>query len=178
MVGAPLCVSPWTSGTYGTLWYRPSSVTDGIYAALALHMLMEEAEKSGHCSCVPLSGCQRGDAVREPDDVSMTAQGQVFSRMHHCATRATACALRLKRLLSPWTGRAGCPPPWSMPRSAAVSRWTSLPLGSCSEAVLFSSETVLPPSEFTVTDVLEQAAGGTFQMPPHSVLFLRFPSID
>ena len=28
-------------------WYRPSSVTDGIYAALALHMLMEEAEKSG-----------------------------------------------------------------------------------------------------------------------------------
>ena len=46
--------------------------------------------------------------------------------------------------------------------------------GPCSEAVLFSSETVLPPSVFTETDVLDQARGGTFDMPPHSVLFLRF----
>ena len=46
--------------------------------------------------------------------------------------------------------------------------------GPCSEAVLFSSDTVLPPSSFTQSNVLDQAAGGTLQMPPHSVLFLRF----
>ena len=50
--------------------------------------------------------------------------------------------------------------------------------GPCSEAVLFSSETVLPPSSFTQADVLGEVAAGTFQMPPHSVLFLRFPSMN
>ncbi len=46
-------------------WYRPSSVTDGIYAALVLHMLMEEAEKKWDSPCVSLSGNQRGNAVCE-----------------------------------------------------------------------------------------------------------------
>ena len=39
-------------------WYRPSSVTDGIYAALAMHLLMEEAEKSGVALGLPFSGCK------------------------------------------------------------------------------------------------------------------------
>ena len=48
-------------------WYRPSSVTDGIYAALVLHMLMEEAEKKRDSPCVSLSGNQRGNAVCETE---------------------------------------------------------------------------------------------------------------
>ena len=64
-------------------WYRPSSVTDGIYAALALHMLMEEAEKSGIALACHFQAVNEGMLRVKPDNVSMTAQGQVFSRMHH-----------------------------------------------------------------------------------------------
>ena len=46
--------------------------------------------------------------------------------------------------------------------------------GSCLEAVLYTSDTVLPPSVFSETDVLTQTGAGTFCMPPHSVLKLRF----
>ena len=158
-------------------WYRPSSVTDGIYAALALHMLMEEAEKSGIALACHFQAVNEGMLRVKPDNVSMTAQGQVFSRMHHWHMGNRLCSASQEAVVTvDREGRVSATVVNAAFRSGKPVDFSSF--GPCSEAVLFSSETVLPPSEFTVTDVLEQAAGGTFQMPPHSVLFLRFPSID
>ena len=158
-------------------WYRPSSVTDGIYAALALHMLMEEAEKSGIALACHFQAVNEGMLCVKPDHVSLTAQGQVFSRMNRWHMGNRLCSASQEAVVSvDREGRMAVTVVNAAFRSEKPVDFSSF--GPCSEAVLFSSDTVLPPSEFTVTDVLEQAAGGTFQMPPHSVLFLRFPSVN
>ena len=158
-------------------WYRPSSVTDGIYAALALHMLMEEAEKSGIALACHFQAVNEGMLCVKPDHVSLTAQGQVFSRMNRWHMGNRLCSASQEAVVSvDREGRMAVTVVNAAFRCEKPVDFSSF--GPCSEAVLFSSDTVLPPSEFTVTDVLEQAAGGTFQMPPHSVLFLRFPSVN
>ena len=154
-------------------WYRPSSVTDGIYAALALHMLMEEAEKSGIALACHFQAVNEGMLCVKPDHVSLTAQGQVFSRMNRWHMGNRLCSASQEAVVSvDREGRMAVTVVNAAFRSENPVDFSSF--GPCSEAVLFSSDTVLPPSEFTVTDVLEQAAGGTFQMPPHSVLFMHF----
>ena len=154
-------------------WYRPSSVTDGIYAALALHMLMEEAEKSGIALACHFQAVNEGMLCVKPDHVSLTAQGQVFSRMNRWHMGNRLCSASQEAVVSvDREGRMAVTVVNAAFRSEKPVGFSSF--GPCSEAVLFSSDTVLPPSEFTVTDVLEQAAGGTFQMPPHSVLFMHF----
>lgn len=154
-------------------WYRPSSVTDGIYAALALHMLMEEAEKSGIALACHFQAVNEGMLCVKPDHVSLTAQGQVFSRMNRWHMGNRLCSASQEAVVSvDREGRMAVTVVNAAFRSEKPVDFSSF--GPCSEAVFFSSDTVLPPSEFTVTDVLEQAAGGTFQMPPHSVLFMHF----
>ena len=154
-------------------WYRPSSVTDGIYAALALHMLMEEAEKSGIALACHFQAVNEGMLCVKPDHVSLTAQGQVFSRMNRWHMGNRLCSASQEAIVSvDREGRMAVTVVNAAFRCEKPVDFSSF--GPCSEAVLFSSDTVLPPSEFTVTDVLEQAAGGTFQMPPHSVLFMHF----
>lgn len=154
-------------------WYRPSSVTDGIYAALALHMLMEEAEKSGIALACHFQAVNEGMLCVKPDHVSLTAQGQVFSRMNRWHMGNRLCSASQEAVVSvDREGRMAVTVVNAAFRSEKPVDFSSF--GPCSEAVLFSSDTVLPPSEFTVTDVLEQAAGGTFQIPPHSVLFMHF----
>ena len=154
-------------------WYRPSSVTDGIYAALALHMLMEEAEKSGIALACHFQAVNEGMLCVKPDHVSLTAQGQVFSRMNRWHMGNRLCSASQEAVVSvDREGRMAVTVVNAAFRCEKPVDFSSF--GLCSEAVLFSSDTVLPPSEFTVTDVLEQAAGGTFQMPPHSVLFMHF----
>lgn len=154
-------------------WYRPSSVTDGIYAALALHMLMEEAEKSRIALACHFQAVNEGMLCVKTDHVSLTAQGQVFSRMNRWHMGNRLCSASQEAVVSvDREGRMAVTVVNAAFRSEKPVDFSSF--GPCSEAVLFSSDTVLPPSEFTVTDVLEQAAGGTFQMPPHSVLFMHF----
>ena len=46
--------------------------------------------------------------------------------------------------------------------------------GKCVEAVLYTSDSVLPPSAFETKNILDDIRGGTVQMPPHSVMLLRF----
>lgn len=154
-------------------WYRPSSVTDGIYAALVLHMLMEEAEKSGIALACHFQAINEGMLCVKPNHVSLTAQGQVFSWMNRWHMGNRLCSASQEAVITvDREGRVS-----ATVVNAAFHRKKPVDFssfGPCSEAVLFSSDTVLPPSSFTQSNVLDQAAGGTLQMPPHSVLFLRF----
>lgn len=153
-------------------WYRPSSVTDGIYAALAMHMLIEEAEKSGIALACHFQAINEGLLCVKPDHVSLTAQGQVFSLMNQHMSNRLCSASGEVVVTMDREGRA-------LATIVNAAFHSEKPVdfsqyGPCSEAVLYSSDTVLPPSAFTQTDVLKQAGDGTFLMPPHSVLFLRF----
>lgn len=153
-------------------WYRPSSVTDGIYAALAMHLLMEEAEKSGIAVACHFQAVNEGMLCAGPDGVSMTAQGQVFSVMkYHAGNRLCSASQeavvtidREERVTATVVNAS-----FGKEKTVDISRY-----GSCREAVLYSSPTVLPPSVFEKEDISEQARTGSLCMPPHSVLFLRF----
>ena len=158
-------------------WYRPSSVTDGIYAALALHMLMEEAEKSGIALACHFQAVNEGMLCVKPDHVSLTAQGQVFSWMNRWHMGNRLCSASQEAVVTAdREGRMSATVVNAAFRREKPVDFSSF--GPCSEAVLFSSDTVLPPSSFTQANVLGEVAAGTFQMPPHSVLFLRFPSMN
>lgn len=153
-------------------WYRPSSVTDGIYAALAMHLLIEEADRSGIALACHFQAVNEGMLEVTPEGVSLTAQGQVFSLMkRHMGSRLCSASQEAVVTVNSEGERVVTVvnPSFSKEKTVDISQ-----CGPCKEAVLLSSETVLPPSVFTEADVLGQADRGSFCMPPHSVLLLRF----
>ena len=153
-------------------WYRPSSVTDGIYAALALHMLMEEAEKSGIALACHFQAVNEGLIRVTPDGASLTAQGQIFSLMT-CHMGNRLCLASPEAVIS--EDKAGARVATVVNASYQGTKRVDLSAcGRCAQAVLYTSKSVLPPSVFEQEDVLAQIQDGSIEMPPHSVLFLRF----
>ncbi|MBC8529751.1 helix-turn-helix domain-containing protein [Christensenellaceae bacterium NSJ-44] len=153
-------------------WYRPSSVTDGIYAALAMHLLIEEAEKSGIAIACHFQAVNEGMLCVEPDGVRMSAQGQIFALMrchagnHLCFASQEAVATMDRE------GRVTVTLINASYRQCKTVNFSKY--GACREAVLYSSDNVLPPSFFSETNLLEQAGSGSLCMPPHSVLKISF----
>lgn len=156
-------------------WYRPSSVTDGIYAALVMHLLIEEADKSGIALACHFQAVNEGMLQVGPDRVGLTAQGQAFSLMkRHMGNRLCSASQEAVVTLTPEGEHIATivNPSFDQEKTVDISQ-----CGPCREAALLSSETVLPPSAFTETGVLEQTGAGSFRMPPHSVLLLRFSAL-
>jgi hypothetical protein len=61
--------------------------------------------------------------------------------------------------------------------NASLTDWKDVSFdgcGKCVEAKLYSSDSILPPSYFSESDVLADVKNGAYRMPPHSVLLLRF----
>lgn len=107
-----------------------------------------------------------------PKDVSLTAQGQVFSLMkRHMGGRLCSASQEAVVTVNSEGERVATVvnPSFSKEKTVDISQ-----CGPCQEAMLLSSDTVLPPSVFTEADVLGQTGAGTLCMPPHSVLLLRF----
>lgn len=156
-------------------WYRPSSVTDGIYAALVMHLLIDEADKSGIALACHFQAVNEGMLQVGPDRVGLTAQGQAFSLMkRHMGNRLCSASQEAVVTLTPEGEHIATivNPSFDQEKTVDISQ-----CGPCREAALLSSETVLPPSAFTETGVLEQTGAGSFRMPPHSVLLLRFSAL-
>lgn len=153
-------------------WYRPSSVTDGLYNALAMHMLIGEAEKSGIALACHFEAINEGMIRVSPHGASLTAQGQIFSLMKHHAggvllhhsydavATANADGLVTATIINA-----------SLDSCKEIDFSTC---GTCIEASLYTSDSVLPPSRFSVVDVLDDAQNGKFTMPPHSVMCICF----
>lgn len=154
-------------------WYRPSSVTDGIYAALAMHLLIEESEKSGVALACHFQAVNEGMLCVGPEGVALTAQGQVFSLMgRHAGNRLCSATQEAVLTSGPEGGHIATVVNASFRKEKTVDLSS---FGPCREAALYFSETVLPPSVFEKKDVLQEALGArSLRMPPHSVLFLRF----
>ena len=146
-------------------WYRPSSVTDGIYAALALHMLMEEAEKSGIALACHFQAVNEGLIRVTPDDASLTAQGQIFSLMT-CHMGNRLCLASPEAVIS--EDKTGARVATVVNASYQGKKRVDLSAcGRCTQAVLYTSKSVLPPSVFEQEDVLAQIQDGSIEMPPH-----------
>lgn len=153
-------------------WYRPSNVTDGIYAALALHMLMGEAEKSGIALACHFEAVNEGMITVGPDSTALTAQGQVFSLMKSHAG-GILCHTSIDAVAT--IGADGCVTATVVNASLDADKEVCFSgCGECIEAICYTSDTVLPPSVFKTKDVLRDAHNGQLRMPPHSLMLLRF----
>ena len=152
-------------------WYRRSSVTDGIYHALASQMLMTEAENCGIELVCHFEAVNEGLVEVYPDRAELTAQGQMFRLMKNHAggelayTGPEAVVTRKGNLLTATVVNAAL---------AEEKEVTFEGCGKCVEAKLYSSDSILPPSYFAESDVLAEVQNSVFRMPPHSVLLLRF----
>ncbi|MBR5546535.1 MAG: hypothetical protein IKU70_06100 [Clostridia bacterium] len=150
-------------------WYRPSSVTDGIFTALTLHMLLAEAETLKIAQACHFEAVNEGLITVTPREAFLTAQGQVFALMknhiggHICHRSPRALA----------TCQSGAVfitvvnPSYDQPQHVRIPGQ-----GTLVRASLYSSETVIPPSRFTEQHVELEADENSrcFIMPPHSVL--------
>ena len=152
-------------------WYRPSSVTDGIYNALAAQMLIAEAENCGIELACHFEAVNEGMIRVYPDRSELTAQGQMFRLMANHAggellfAAPEAVVTRKEGMLTATVVNA------SLDEEKPVDLSSC---GVCAEAKLYASDSILPPSYFAETDVLDQVRNGSFRMPPHSVLMLKF----
>ena len=107
-----------------------------------------------------------------PDGAYMTAQGQVFSLMkRHMGNRLCLASLETVVTMDK-DGKVVVTVVNSSLQNHKTVDFTQY--GPCCQAVLYSSDTVLPPSVFMEAEVLDQICAGTLDMPPHSVLFLCF----
>ena len=153
-------------------WYRPTGVTDGIHAALAMHMFFEEAGPNGVALVCHFEAVNEGMIDVRPDGAELTAQGQVMTAMkRHIGGRLCHAA-----------------PDAAVTADADGSRTVTVinasfdavkpvefsAFGVCTQAVLYTSDTVLPPSRFEERDILADARTGSLQLPPHSLALLRF----
>ena len=153
-------------------WYRPSSVTDGIYAALAAQMLIAEAAPLGIELACHFEAINEGLLEVHSDWSELTAQGQMFKLMkNHAGGKLVYTApeaVMTRNADGVITATAV---------NASLDGWKDVNFGGCgkcAEAKLYSSDGILPPSYFTESDVLAEVKNGAFKMPPHSVLMLRF----
>ena len=152
-------------------WYRPSSVTDGIYNALAAQILMAEAGTCGIELACHFEAVNEGMIRVYPDRAELTAQGQMFKLMKNHAGGQLLFAAPEAVV----TRKAGLLTATAVNGSLDSSKELDMTAcGKCVEAKLYCSDGILPPSYFEEKDVLEQMQTGIFRMPPHSVLLTRF----
>ena len=153
-------------------WYRPSSITDGVYHALALHMLIAEAGPCGIELACHFEAINEGLIEVHPDWAELTAQGQMLKLMkNHAGGKlwyTAPEAVMTENDDGVMTATVV---------NAALYDWKNVEFGACGECVeakLYSSDSILPPSYFSETNVLDQIQNNSVRIPPHSVLLLRF----
>ena len=153
-------------------WYRPSSVTDGLYNALAAQMLMAEAENCGIELACHFEAVNEGMIRVYPNRAELTAQGQMFRLMKNHAGGELLFAIPEAVVTRQADGTVTATVVNGSLSEEKPVDFTAC--GSCVDAKLYDSDGILPPSYFSETDVLSQILNGTFRMPPHSVVLLRF----
>lgn len=153
-------------------WYRLSSVTDGIHAALVMHMFLQEADRHGIALACHFEAVNEGMIDVRPDGAGLTAQGQVMAAMKHhiggrlCFASPDAAAT---------ADADGCLTVTAVNASLEEEKTLDMSAcGVCTEAVLYTAPSVLQPSRFTPCGVLTDVQAGRLLLPPHSFVLLRF----
>jgi len=152
-------------------WYRPSSVMDGIFTALTLHMLMAEAETCGIELACHFEAINEGLLCAEPSGAYLTAQGQVFALMkHHIGGRI--CHGGSNAFV---THKDGVYTLTAVNDSYDQCRKVQIACGGrILSTKLLGSQSVIPPSFFEeeTLRVEKCAEGYACTMPPHSVMMI------
>lgn len=153
-------------------WYRPSSVTDGIFAALTLHMLFTEAQSCGIEQACHFEAINEGILEVKPDHAYLTAQGQAFTVMKHHLDGQ----VRYKGMNAFATAKQNTLTITAVNESYDQPREIRIPHnGQVLETYVLTSDAVIPPSFFhkEKTELSKTDDGCTCTLPPHSLLLLK-----
>ena len=154
-------------------WYRPESVTDGIFAAVQLHMMIGCTEEFGIGIGCHFETVNEGAILVRPDRAWLTPMGQMIAMMKKHA----GGVLKIAEKDVAATVKEGVLTITLVNPSYDEEEKYRLPFGGeILERVLYTSEEVTPPSSFTVTDELKLAAvNGEIRivLPSHSAALIR-----
>ena len=153
-------------------WYRPSSIVDGVFTALMLHMFIEEAERNGIALVCHFEAVNEGMMEVYADHTVLTAAGQAFAMMkHHAGGRllyaSTEAAVTEKDGMLTVTA---VNPSYDKPRTVTIPAG-----GETVQASLYSCGQVAPHTHFEIKELspLHSGDGSTVELPPHSLLLMK-----
>jgi len=148
-------------------WYRPSCVTDGIFTALMLHMLIGEAEKLGISVACHFEAVNEGAINVTADSAVLTATGQAFAMMKHHIGGSILGASPVSLV----TEQNGVRTYTFVNASWDEEKSVPLPEGELLRAELYNGTDILPHSRFSIGTA--KTAEGRIFIPPHSMLLLQ-----
>ena len=155
-------------------WNRKSNVTDGIFCALNLQMLLSLAKEAGISRACQFEAVNEGLIEVSPSGAKLTAQGEMFRLMGaHMGGRVLAKSGKYEYLATEKDGiitLTAINPAYESEMAIAVPDF-----GKLKEAKLYTSEKVIPPSDFEIKEISPRREEGKyiFDVPPHSVVSVK-----
>lgn len=153
-------------------WYRPGSITEGIFAARLLNMMYMNAEKYGVSQICHFEASNEGAILVYPDRAVLTPAGQAIAAMRHHA----GGIIRAIRDDVIATETDGILTLTLINRSYDTDKAFTFPkAGTVFSATLLSGDGVLPYSTFNETQLDIQEENGSFRtvLPEHSIAVIR-----
>ena len=149
-------------------WYRPGSVSEGIFVATVLNMLFQNADKYGVGMACHFESVNEGSIMVYPDRAKLGPAGQAFSIMKHHAG-GMVCALQQDVVATSKDSVLTC-----TLINRAFDREKKFCLengGELISAVVYISDDVVPGSEFIVQDLPVARIGEALEvtLPGHSI---------
>jgi len=152
-------------------WYRPSSIVDGLFTALMLHMFIEEAERSGIALVCHFEAVNEGMMIVRPEGTELTASGQAFAMMNHHAggvlrhASPDAAATEKDGILTV----TAVNPSFDQPRTVCVC------MDGEASACVYACECAAPFTRFDRQPVVPERKDDAWQivLPPHSLLLMQ-----
>jgi alpha-N-arabinofuranosidase len=153
-------------------WYRPGSITEGIFAARLLNMMYMNAEKYGVSQICHFEASNEGAILVYPDRAVLTPAGQAIAAMRHHA----GGIIRAIQDDVIATETDGILTLTLINRSYDRDKAFTFPkAGTVFSATLLSGDGVLPYSTFNETqpDILEENGSFRTVLPEHSIAVIR-----
>ena len=154
-------------------WRRPSCVIDGMYTAGVLHVMLEEAERSGIGISCQFESVNESAIKVTPTEAYLSATGQAFSIMKpHCGG--------ILRYVSRWvvaSEKDGVVTVTLINPSVEEAKGFVLPCGQgITEAKLYEGKSILPHSYFEVGELDASVVGGecVVDVPARSVARVQY----
>lgn len=153
-------------------WFRPGSISEGIFAARFLNMLYMNAEKYGVSQACHFESCNEGAILVTPDQARLTPTGHAIAAMGDHAG-GKVCCLRDDVVA---TRKGDTVTLTLINRSYDQEKTFRIPkVGGLTSAVLYSGEGVVPHTFFEVTDlaVTEEPEHIRAVLPAHSIAVVK-----
>ena len=153
-------------------WFRPGSISEGIFAARFLNMLYMNAEKYGVIQACHFESVNEGSLLVTPDRVIMTPTGQAISSMRYHADGM----IRAIQDDVVATEKDGIITLTLINRSYDKPKTFTVPkTGTVGSTLLLSGEGILPWSRFneTVLPVEDEEERWAVTLPEHSIAVIR-----